>query len=415
MEVKIFLSLLASCCLAVVNAELEGSKIFDVTPSNVFQQQILEKLAQSGIYDFFLLPRALNITSRVMVNPKDQLDFDRVLTKNSINFKIVNEDVSKSINLERSQQNIMSRAINRGISFRSFERFEKINAYLEELAARFPDRVKVTLIGKTYEGRLMKTITISNGDKRANKKVIWVDGGIHAREWIAPAAALYVINQLVENFAANKDLLATYDWVVLPVANPDGYEYTHTTSRMWRKTRKPSGNSCYGTDPNRNFGFHWGELGASNLPCDDTFRGPTAFSEPETQIMRNELLKLNGRAKFYLTIHAYGNYLLYPWGWTSGLPSNVADIDEVARAGAKAIKMATGTRYTVGSSTNVLYEASGGSDDWALGVAGIPISITMELPAGGSGFNPSPQYIDPFVSEAWIGIKAMAQRVISKY
>lgn len=99
----------------------------------------------------------------------------------------------------------------------------------------------------------------------------------------------------------------------------------------------------------------------------------------------------------------------------SSLPDTWKDIDEVAQAGAAAIKAATGTRYTVGSSTNVLYAAAGGSDDYAFAKANIPISITMELPAGGTGFDPTPAQIEPYVSETWIGIKAMAEKVIAKY
>lgn len=97
------------------------------------------------------------------------------------------------------------------------------------------------------------------------------------------------------------------------------------------------------------------------------------------------------------------------------LPQEWRAIDEVAQAGAAAIKSSTGTKYTVGSSTNVLYAAAGGSDDYAFGVAKFPISITMELPAGGSGFNPTTAQILPFVSETWTGIRAMAQKVIEKY
>ena len=97
------------------------------------------------------------------------------------------------------------------------------------------------------------------------------------------------------------------------------------------------------------------------------------------------------------------------------MPDSWKDIDEVAQAGATAIKAATGTKYTVGSSTNVLYAAAGGSDDYAFGVAKIPVAITMELPAGGSGFDPKPAQIDPFVKETWIGIKAMAEKIIEKY
>ena len=95
---------------------------------------------------------------------------------------------------------------------------------------------------------------------------------------------------------------------------------------------------------------------------------------------------------------------------------NAASLAEVANAGAYAIQAATGTRYTVGQPSKVFYAAAGGVDDWAYGVAGIPICITMELPgAGSTGFDPFPQQILPIVSETWIGIKAMIQKVISKF
>lgn len=115
-------------------------------------------------------------------------------------------------------------------------------------------------------------------------------------------------------------------------------------------------------------------------------------------------------------------------------------MDDVAKAGASAIRKTTGSRYTVGSSTNVLYAAAGGSDDYAHGVEQIPISITMELPSGGgsgyieliyeilrfllgntklfvdmSGFDPPPSKIQSLVEESWIGIKAMAFEVDKKF
>lgn len=67
---------------------------------------------------------------------------------------------------------------------------------------------------------------ISSGG--SNKPIIYVQAAIHAREWIAPPVALYIINQLVEN-PNNAYLYEDIDWVIIPVVNPDGYEYTHTT------------------------------------------------------------------------------------------------------------------------------------------------------------------------------------------
>lgn len=100
----------------------------------------------------------------------------------------------------------------------------------------------------------------------------------------------------------------------------------------------------------------------------------------------------------------------------SDLPDTWRDLDEVAAAGASAIQAATGGKYTYGSSTNALYPAAGGSDDYAFAEADFPISFTMELPGGGSaGFDLPESQINAAVSEAWIGIKAMALKVNDKY
>jgi carboxypeptidase A2 len=137
-------------------------------------------------------------------------------------------------------------------------------------------------------------------------------------------------------------LLDEIDFVILPVVNPDGYAYTQK-DRMWRKTRSKS-STCIGTDGNRNFDFQWGELGASANPCHDTYRGVKAFSEVETQILRDAVLELKENCKFYLSLHSYGNMMLYPWGWTSELPDTWKEIHEIAQTGAEAIQQATGTR-----------------------------------------------------------------------
>ncbi|XP_068142451.1 carboxypeptidase B1 [Drosophila tropicalis] len=412
-------SLLLLCSVALAADSYDGYKIYDVIASNAFEKQILLRLSNNMDYDFFDMPRAFDAASRVMVQPKDQAEFEQLLQKFNLEYAVINENLGESLRQEQlenqSQRLLSQRSTSRSISFTAFHRHAEINAYLDELAKAYPSRVTVTTPGQSYENRDLKLITITNGDGKTGKNVIFLDAGIHAREWIAPAEALYVIYQLVENFAANSALLKDYDWVILPVVNPDGYEYTHTSTRMWRKTRKPVSSSCYGTDANRNFDYHWGEVGASSYSCADTFKGETAFSEPETQLVRDLLLGYKGRGKFYLTLHSYGNYLLYPYGWTSALPTTWRDIDAVAQAGADAIKSGTGTKYTVGSSTNVLYAAAGGSDDYAFAVAEFPISITMELPAGGTGFDPSTAQILPYVSETWLGIKAMAQKVIEEF
>lgn len=102
----------------------------------------------------------------------------------------------------------------------------QIREYLQELADTYPQRVEVETIGQSSEGRNIDVIRITNGDNRT-KPIIFSEGGMHAREWIGPAQALYIIQQLVEN-ETYRNLTSDVDWHIIPVLNPDGYEFTHT-------------------------------------------------------------------------------------------------------------------------------------------------------------------------------------------
>lgn len=119
--------------------------------------------------------------------------------------------------------------------------------------------------------------------------------------------------------------------------------------------------------------------------------------------------------QLYLTFHSCGQYLLYPWGWTTAYPSNHDELQKLAEDVNDAIMAVRGTEYTIGSSTNVLYPAAGGSDDWFKGVNGVPLSYTVELPCGGSGgFNPPPSAIKGIVQETFEGVKVYHNYVENK-
>lgn len=186
-------------------------------------------------------------------------------------------------------------------------------------------------------------------------------------------------------------------------------------TRLWRKTRAP-GSVCVGVDGNRNFDFHWMETGASDEECSEIYAGSVAFSEPETVALSEFVLTNADSIKLYLTFHSYGNYLLYPWGYTSALPDDWETLDDLAQDVAAAIYAVDGTSYTIGSSTNVLYAAAGGSDDWVKGVGGVNLSYTIELPGGGSfGFDLPANRIASTVYETFEGIKVYHSYIEQRY
>ena len=102
----------------------------------------------------------------------------------------------------------------------------------------------------------MKVLQIGKAGK--GKPNIWIEAGIHAREWIADAMGTFLIQKLLHDPAA-KHLIDNLNVHVIPTANPDGYEYSRSTDRMWRKTRSDNnGHACKGVDPNRNWDFYFG-------------------------------------------------------------------------------------------------------------------------------------------------------------
>lgn len=139
--------------------------------------------------------------------------------------------------------------------------------------------------------------------------------GIHANEWITPAALTWMVNELVENADSYSCILDRFDWYFVPMVNPDGYEYSHSVDRMWRKTRRnytsnlvrssarklrvdSDDEQCVGADINRNFEFHWRKGGSSSNVCSPAFAGVKPFSEPESRALANFMLKQVGFGVF---------------------------------------------------------------------------------------------------------------------
>lgn len=116
---------------------------------------------------------------------------------------------------------------------KQYLRHGDINTYLDSLQTNYPKFVSVTTIGHSYEHRPIKAIRISSDLGKVTKfgsakAIVLIDGGIHAREWCSISTALYCINQLTEHSRQNKILLKNFDFVVVPVVNADGYEYSRT-------------------------------------------------------------------------------------------------------------------------------------------------------------------------------------------
>jgi murein tripeptide amidase MpaA len=238
---------------------------------------------------------------------------------------------------------------------RKYLSYDEANVYIENIAAKIRDQnpdvsVNVAVEGYSFEFRQIKSITIAH-NHRPNNPVIFLDAGIHAREWHSRSMALYLLYKLANEALLDKDgLLYKASFVIVPGANPDGYEYSRRGDKMWRKNRRPLKGGCVGVDGNRNYDARWEQGNLELNPCNDVYRGPKPFSEPETKIIRDIMLRLRKVCKMYISLHTFGNSILYPYGYTHDKHPREAQLLKIAQAGVDAVAKATGGRFHAGQS-----------------------------------------------------------------
>lgn len=113
------------------------------------------------------------------------------------------------------------------LSWDKYYRLADIYAWLDSLPTDYPGKVTVISAGASGENRDIKGVKISFG---AGKRNVFIEGGIHAREWISPATVTYIINEVLTSTNPRfRKIAESFDWYFFPSTNPDGYEYTHTT------------------------------------------------------------------------------------------------------------------------------------------------------------------------------------------
>jgi murein tripeptide amidase MpaA len=206
-----------------------------------------------------------------------------------------------------------------------------INAAVDHITATYPAlAVPVALPEASVEGRPVKALKIGDGTGTGRTAVLFL-GGTHARELINPETLISFALRLCDAYINNtglafgprtydpgsiQSLVKTLDIVLVPMVNPDGRNYCLVGGDpMWRKNRaNHPGNACRGVDLNRNYDFLWSSgIGTSSNSCSDVYKGPSAFSEPETRNVR-WLIDQYTNLSCLVDVHSYSELVLYPWG-----------------------------------------------------------------------------------------------------
>ena len=303
----------------------------------------------------------------------------------------------------------------------------ELNNRFDELKTLYPDFISEKLIlGQSYEGRDIWAFKVSdNPNINEDEPQVLFTGLTHAREPLSMMNLFYFVQKLLEHNESDLEsnfIINNRELWFIPVINPDGYAYNEfiepNGGGMHRKNRFDNGcgdGTGRGVDLNRNYGYGWGSNNTGSSPdeCSDIYRGESAFSEIETQLIRDFIL--DNQFKNILHYHSYSNVYIHAFG--DGSLPNEPELTTLIDVGNE---MAKYNGYSVGTGSEVIgYSVNGDAVDWTFGEQGI-ISFTPEIGTSNQGFWPSENEIidlceDQFYSNKIFAFTAGADVILKSY
>ncbi|XP_004086281.1 carboxypeptidase A1 [Oryzias latipes] len=401
--------------VAVLSKEtFVGHQVLRIVPKDEVQRSQLKNLEEMMESELDFWREVTRVSTPVDVRvPSHALQFVKdFLGNQNIEYSVMIQDLQALLDEEQEEMDAAafsgSPRNTDSFDYENYHTLNELYSFQDMLVAENPNLVSKLVIGNSYEGRPLNVLKFSTGG--TNRPAIWIDTGIHSREWVTQASGTWFAKKIVKDYGSDPaltDILNNMDIFLETVTNPDGYDYTQNSNRMWRKTRKPNpGSSCVGVDPNRNWDSGFGEPGASSSPCSETYRGPSAHSESEVKAIV-DFVVAHKNIKAFITIHSYSQMLLYPFGYTSAPSKDEAELHSLAQKAITDLASLYGTRYTYGSIIDTIYQASGNTVDWTY-EQGIKYSYTFELrDTGFYGFLLPAKQIVPTAEETWLALMAI--------
>jgi hypothetical protein len=253
-------------------------------------------------------------TSRVMIAPERQDEFEAFLLRSGIKNTVAISNMEDLIISER--QNITSNRRGRSSpvqpgfnpDFGVYWTADEMETYSNYLAATYPSIVTIETLIFSPGGRRVYALRVSSG-VFGQKPIIAMESGMHAREWVCPPTVFYLLHKIIEDPVYRAEMLERVDWLIVPMQNPDGYEHSRQVARLWRQNRRQVTPTCVGVDLNRNFQYSWR---TATVACGSlTYPGPSPLSEPEDFALHNLLERYADRTKLYLSVHSFGDMVLW--------------------------------------------------------------------------------------------------------
>ena len=257
------------------------------------------------------------------------------------------------------------------------------NEFLYKLQNEYPNLVRITSIGTTWEKREILLATISlNVITADSKPALLYTGTAHAREWIGNELAVQFIDYIVKNYQFDPRLSQTLDRATLyivPCLNPDGFEYSRNHFSFWRKNRRDNGDGTFGVDLNRNFSIGYQKNTASSS---NVYGGKQPFSEAETIAIKN-FVDTHSNITIALDYHSQGNVFFPAHKFKHEQEIDGSDLNTLCANMAYEIKKVTGREYGIhrGKPPTKLISGSGREYYYSKGIMAIVVEVgTRNIP-----------------------------------
>lgn len=304
---------------------------------------------------------------------------------------------------------------------------EETYAFAENAALNHPNIAEWIEAGTSWiqtqngnEGYPIKVLRLTNESIGGDKPKLFAMGSIHAREYTTAPLLTRFAEDLINGYGTDPDITWILDYHeihLMLIVNPDGRKIAEggAFQRKNRNNNFCSNSSSRGIDLNRNFPFQWGGIGSSGSECNETYRGPSPSSEPETQTVINYIRSIfpdqrgsgindpapTDATGIFLDIHSYSQYVLWPYGFNATPAPNDTGLQTLGR------KFAYFNQYRPEKASDS-FTTDGTTDDFAYGDLGVA-AYTFEL--GTSFFQSCSTYTNTILPDNLLALHYAAKVV----
>ncbi|KAJ8728566.1 hypothetical protein PYW07_006262 [Mythimna separata] len=402
----------ALCFVAAKNEEYKGYKVYNIALLSQNQQEHISEL-KNDLVDFWRRPNfQYGVVGKAMVPPSLFNWFEEKLEEFGIEKDVYIEDVYEFLTKEESKSKSSADNPESGsFDVKRYHSYDDIIAYLRTLQTKYPNaKIELVEYGITEQKRPIVYLKVTgNTNTAAEKPIIVVESGIIPRDWVTIPAAL----NIVEKILGEQRFLNGLEWIVVPVLNPDGYEYTRSNLRLWEKSRSTSshlGAICPGVNLNRNFDMDWLRFDSSSSPCSPIYGGGGPFSETETEMIRHIIDRNGSKVKLYLSLQNNGGYISYPWNYERAANGMFV---QNHRLGLRMVNAMSET-YNVNVGSFLFDRASGTSSDYARD-RGVLYTFNIDVVQRENGVVIAEEDVGSIVDDVWKAVVVAADEMIRLY